>query len=203
MVIGYARVSTKDQNLDLQIEALKKAGCERIFQEKISGATKERPQLDAMISQLREGDTIVVWKLDRLGRSLKNIIDLVLDFNEKKVIVKGLTDGVDTSTTNGRLFLNIMASLAEYERELIKERTNAGLNAAKARGRMGGRPKGLKAETVGKLKLMRSLNSNPDLDIVQIYSSLGLSRATYYRYCKLLEEMTDNELNGLVIKKKR
>ncbi len=203
MVIGYARVSTKDQNLDLQIEALKKAGCERIFQEKISGATKERPQLDAMISQLREGDTIVVWKLDRLGRSLKNIIDLVLDFNEKKVIVKGLTDGVDTSTTNGRLFLNIMASLAEYERELIRERTNAGLNAAKARGRMGGRPKGLKAETVSKLKLMRSLNSNPDLDVVEIYSSLGLSRATYYRYCKLLEKLTDNELNGLVIKNKR
>lgn len=157
MIIGYARVSTKDQNLGLQIEALKKAGCEKIFKEKISGAVKERPELDAMINQLRVGDTIVVWKLDRLGRSLKNIIDPVLDFNKKEVIVKGLTDGVDTSSTNGRLFLNIMASLAEYERELIRERTNAGLSAARARGRLGGRPKGLKADTVIKLIIMRPL----------------------------------------------
>lgn len=202
MIIGYARVSTKDQNLDLQIEALKKAGCDKIFKEKISGALKERPELDAMISQLRAGDTIVVWKLDRLGRSLKNIIDLVLDFNQKQVVVKGLTDGVDTSTSNGRLFLNIMASLAEYEKELIRERTNAGLSAAKARGRLGGRPKGLKSETVSKLKIMRSLISNKDSNYEEIYSSLGISRANFYRYLKLLETHTDQELNQLKIKRK-
>ncbi len=141
MILGYARVSTKDQNLNLQIEALKKAGCEKIYQEKISGATKERPELINLIEHLREGDVVMVWKLDRLGRSIKNIIDLVLELNQKKVIIKGLTDGVDTSTPNGRLFLNVMASLAEYERELIRERTNAGLSSARARGRVGGASK--------------------------------------------------------------
>jgi len=201
MILGYARVSTKDQNLDLQIEALKKAGCDKIFREKISGALKVRPELDAMISQLRAGDTIVVWKLDRLGRSLKNIIDLVLDFNQKQVVVKGLTDGVDTSTSNGRLFLNIMASLAEYEKELIRERTNAGLSAAKARGRLGGRPKGLRAETISKLKMMRSLLEKPDPDYEAIYTSLEISRANFYRYLKLLETHSNNELNQLKIKK--
>lgn len=202
MIIGYARVSTKDQNLDLQIEALKKAGCEKIFKEKVSGATKERPELDAMIKHLRLGDTVVVWKLDRLGRSLKNIIDLVLDFNKKEVIVKGLTDGVDTSTSNGRLFLNIMASLAEYERELIRERTNAGLSAARARGRLGGRPKGLKAETVSKLIIMRGLIKRENPDFKEIYTSLSISRANFYRYLKLLEKHSDDELRQLKIKKK-
>jgi DNA invertase Pin-like site-specific DNA recombinase len=202
MIIGYARVSTKDQNLDLQIEALKKAGCEKIYKEKVSGTTKERPELDALINHLRVGDTIIVWKLDRLGRSLKNIIELVLYFSEKQIIVRGLTDGVDTSTSNGRLFLNIMASLAEYERELIKERTVAGLSAAKARGRLGGRPKGLKAETVKKLKMMRSLLEKPDADYESIYSSLGISRANFYRYLKLLDKHSDNELNQLRVKEK-
>jgi DNA invertase Pin-like site-specific DNA recombinase len=202
MIIGYARVSTKDQNLDLQIEALKKAGCERIFKEKISGAVKERPELDAMINQLRVGDTIVVWKLDRLGRSLKNIIDLVLDFNAKEVIVKGLTDGVDTSTGNGRLFLNTMASLAEYERELIRERTNAGLSAARARGRLGGRPKGLKADTVNKLIIMRPLINEEKHDYKKIYTTFGISRANFYRYLKLLEKHSDVELKKLKIKSK-
>ncbi|MDC8107126.1 recombinase family protein [Chryseobacterium sp. B21-037] len=125
MKIGYARVSTKDQNLDLQIEALEKAGCEKIYQEKISGSTKNRPELDKMIEHFREGDELYVWRLDRLGRSLKHIIDLVLGLSDKGIIIKGLIDGVDTSTINGRLFLNLMASLAEYERELIRERTNA------------------------------------------------------------------------------
>ena len=103
------------------MEALKKAGAEKIFQEKISGATKERPELNNLIEHLREGDVLMVWKLDRLGRSIKNIIDLVLELNQKKVIIKGLTDGVDTSTPNGRLFFNVMASLAEYKRELVRE----------------------------------------------------------------------------------
>jgi DNA invertase Pin-like site-specific DNA recombinase len=126
--------------LDLQIQALEKAECELIFQEKISGATKVRPELDKMITQFRKGDELIVWKLDRLGRSLKHIIDLVLKLSEQGVIIKGITDGVDTSTINGRLILNVMASFAEYERELIRERTNASLQSAKARGRTGGRP---------------------------------------------------------------
>ncbi|WP_330746785.1 recombinase family protein [Chryseobacterium sp. CP-77] len=116
MKIGYAWVSTKDQNLDLQIEALEKVGCEKFIKRKISGATKNRPELDKMIEQFRKGDELYVWRLDRLGRSLKNIIDLVLSLSEKGIIIKGLADGVDTSTINGRLFLNLMASLAEYER---------------------------------------------------------------------------------------
>jgi len=157
MKIGYARVSTKDQNLDLQIEALEKAGCAKIYQEKISGATKNRPELDKMIEQFREGDELYIWRLDRLGRSLKNIIDLVLSLSDKGIIIKGLVDGVDTSTINGRLFLNLMASLAEYERELIRERTNAGLQSARARGRLGGRPKGYTPETISKLLLLRTI----------------------------------------------
>jgi len=151
--IGYARVSTKDQNLDLQIDSLQKAGCEKIFEEKISGSTKNRPELDKMIEQFREGDELYVWRLDRLGRSLKHIIDLVLSLSEKGIIIKGLTHGVDTSTINGWLFLNLMASLAEYERELIHERTKAGLQSARARGR----PKGYSKETISKLLLMRSV----------------------------------------------
>lgn len=200
MNIGYARVSTKDQNLDLQIEALKRAGCEEIFQEKISGATKERPELNNLLEHLREGDVVIVWKLDRLGRSIKNIIDLVLELNQKKVIIKGLTDGVDTSTPNGRLFLNVMASLAEYERELIRERTNAGLSSARARGRTGGRPKGLKAETVAKLKVLRALYKDTSKHPKEIYKPLGLSHASFYRYCKILDKYTDEQLNSLLKK---
>lgn len=201
MKIGYARVSTKDQNLDLQIEALEKAGCEKIYQEKISGTTKNRPELDKMIEQFREGDELYVWRLDRLGRSLKNIIDLVLSLSDKGIIIKGITDGVDTSTMNGRLFLNIMASLSEYERELIRERTNAGLQAARARGRLGGRPKGYTKETVSKLIIMRSLYKDYSKTPEEIYGPLGISRATFYRYSKILENHSNEEIKNMTIKK--
>ncbi len=201
MKIGYARVSTKDQNLDLQIEALEKAGCEKIYQEKISGATKNRPELDDMISNLRKDDEVYVWRLDRLGRSLKHIIDLVLSLNVKGVVIKGISDGVDTSTMSGRLFLNIMASLAEYERELIRERTNAGLQSARARGRTGGRPKGFTKETVSKLLVMRSLYKDYSKRPEEIYKALGLTRATYYRYAKILEKNSDEEIKKMTIKK--
>lgn len=201
MKIGYARVSTKDQNLDLQIEALEKAGCEKIYQEKISGATKNRPELDKMIEQFREGDELYVWRLDRLGRSLKHIIDMVLSLNEKGIIIKGLVDGVDTSTINGRLFLNLMASLAEYERELIRERTNAGLQSARARGRTGGRPKGYAKETISKLIIMRSVYKDPTKAPEEIYKPLGLTRATFYRYAKILDNHTNEEIKKMAIKK--
>lgn len=201
MKIGYARVSTKDQNLDLQIEALEKAGCEKIYQEKISGATKNRPELDKMIEQFREGDELYVWRLDRLGRSLKHIIDMVLSLNEKGIIIKGLVDGVDTSTINGRLFLNLMASLSEYERELIRERTNAGLQSARARGRTGGRPKGYTQETISKLLIMRSVYKDPTKAPGEIYKPLGLTRATFYRYAKILNNHTNEEIKKMAIKK--
>lgn len=201
MKIGYARVSTKDQNLDLQIEALEKAGCEKIYQEKISGATKNRPELDNMISNLRKDDEVYVWRLDRLGRSLKHIIDLVLSLNDKGIVIKGISDGVDTATMSGRLFLNIMASLAEYERELIRERTNAGLQSARARGRTGGRPKGFAKETVSKLLVMRSLYKDYSKRPEEIYKALGLTRATYYRYAKILEKNSDEEIKKMTIKK--
>lgn len=201
MKIGYARVSTKDQNLDLQIEALEKAGCEKIYQEKISGATKNRPELDKMIEQFREGDELYVWRLDRLGRSLKNIIDLVLNLSDKGIIIKGLVDGVDTSTINGRLFLNLMASLAEYERELIRERTNAGLQSARARGRLGGRPKGYTAETISKLLLLRNIYKDVTKRPQDIYNPFGLTRATFYRYAKILDNHTDEEIKNMGIKK--
>jgi DNA invertase Pin-like site-specific DNA recombinase len=202
MKIGYARVSTRDQNLDLQIEALEKAGCEKIYQEKISGTTKKRPELDKMIEQFREGDELCVWRLDRLGRSLKNIIDLVLSLSNRGILIKGITDGVDTSTMNGRLFLNIMASLAEYERELIRERTNAGLQSARARGRTGGRPKGFTKEKVSKLIIMRSLYKDYTKTPEEIYKALGLTRATFYRYAKVLDNHTNDEIKGMEIKKR-
>lgn len=201
MKFGYARVSTKDQNLNLQIEALEKAGCEKIFNEKISGSTKNRPELDKMIAHLRKDDVLFVWRLDRLGRSLKNIIDLVLSLSEKGVVIKGISDGVDTSTSSGRLFLNIMASLAEYERELIKERTNAGLQSARARGRIGGRPKGYTKETIAKLLIMRSVYKDKSKTPEEVYKPLGLTRATFYRYAKILDNHTNEEIKKMSINK--
>lgn len=201
MKFGYARVSTKDQNLNLQIEALEKAGCEKIFNERISGSTKNRPELDKMIAHLRKDDELFVWRLDRLGRSLKNIIDLVLSLSEKGVVIKGISDGVDTSTSSGRLFLNIMASLAEYERELIKERTNAGLQSARARGRTGGRPKGYTKETISKLLIMRSVYKDKSKTPEEVYKPLGLTRATFYRYAKILDNYTNEEIKQMSINK--
>lgn len=201
MKIGYARVSTRDQNLNLQIEALENAGCDKIYKEKISGSTKSRPELDKMLEHLRKDDELYVWRLDRLGRSLKHIIDLVLGLNEKGVIIKGLTDGVDTSTSNGRLLLNIMASFAEYERELTRDRTNAGLQSARARGRTGGRPKGFTKETIRKLFIMRPLYKDLSKTPEEIYEPLGLSRATFYRYAKILDKHTDEEIKNMQVNK--
>ena len=145
MKIGYARVSTKDQNVDLQLDALKQAGCERIYQEVASGSKTARPELDRLLVDIRAGDTIVIWKLDRLGRSLKHLVELVGKLSERKIGLLSLNDPVDTTNAQGRLVFNLFASLAEFERELIQERTQAGLSAARARGRIGGRPKGLTA----------------------------------------------------------
>src|SRR5664280_2379752 len=139
-LIGYARVSTDDQNADLQKDALKKAGCIKVFTDKASGSLASRPQLDRMLDQLRPGDVVVVWRLDRLGRSLKNLIALVEGLAEREVGFRSLSESIDTTTANGKLFFSLMGALAEFERDLIRERTMAGLAAARARGRVGGRP---------------------------------------------------------------
>jgi DNA invertase Pin-like site-specific DNA recombinase len=146
MKIGYARVSTREQNPSLQIDALKQAGCERIFQDVASGAKSSRPELDKLLAEARTGDTIIIWKLDRLGRSLRHLVELVEILSAQKIGLKSLNDPVDTTHAQGRLIFNLFASLAEFERDLIRERTNAGLSAARARGRVGGRPKGLDAQ---------------------------------------------------------
>ena len=143
MQIGYARVSTLDQNLDLQIDALNQAGCKKIFQEKITGIKLKREQLQNAIDYLRAGDVLVIWKLDRLGRSLKDLLLIVNELNQKEIGLKSLHENIDTTTPTGKLIFHIFASLAEFEKDVIKERTNAGLKAARARGRVGGRPKKL------------------------------------------------------------
>jgi DNA invertase Pin-like site-specific DNA recombinase len=178
MLIGYARVSTQDQNLDLQIEALTKAGCEKIFEDKISGSRAERPGLDNLLGILREGDTIIVWKLDRLGRSVKNLVDLVGDLHKKGVQFKSLTDAIDTGTTSGRFFFHIMASLAQMERELTVERTRAGLEVARQLGRKGGRKRQM---TDSKIESAKQLLANgvPPRDVAK---NLGVSVPTLYRW---------------------
>ena len=178
MLIGYARVSTQDQNLDLQLEALTKAGCKKVFDDKISGSRAERPGLTKALELLREGDTLVVWKLDRLGRSVKQLVDLVGDLYKQGAQFRSLTDAIDTGTPSGRFFFHVMASLAEMERELIVERTRAGLEVAKQLGRKGGRkPKmtGSKIESAKKL-----LDSGvPPKDVAK---NLGVSVPTLYRW---------------------
>jgi DNA invertase Pin-like site-specific DNA recombinase len=184
MKIGYARVSTKDQNLDLQLDALSQAGCEKIFKETASGALKERPQLSKMLSHLRTGDTVVVYKLDRLGRSLQHLIELVLELEKQGVYLKSICDAIDTSTPNGRLVFNIFGSLARFERELIKERTMAGLAAARARGRNGGRPKGISDESEKTAIVAEALYKEGKLPVNDIANRLNISKATFYKYLR-------------------
>ena len=178
MMIGYARVSTQDQNLDLQTEALTRAGCEKIYEDKISGVRAERPGLTRALEMLREGDTLVVWKLDRLGRSVKQLVDMVGELHRQGIQFKSLTDAIDTGTPAGRFFFHVMASLAEMERELIIERTRAGLDAAKQLGRKGGRkPKMTSSKIESAKKLLAS--GIPPRDVAK---DLGVSVPTLYRW---------------------
>jgi DNA invertase Pin-like site-specific DNA recombinase len=187
MIYGYARVSTQDQHLHLQTDALKKAGCERLFTEKASAA-KERPVLSQLLETLEEGDTLIVWKMDRLARSLRDLINLVTSFKERGIKFTSLQDSIDTSTAQGRLFFNIMASLAEFERELIRERTHAGLSAARARGRRGGRPKGLSSSAYKTALAAYSLYQDKELPVAAIMSQLGIgSRGTLYKYVRHIQ----------------
>jgi DNA invertase Pin-like site-specific DNA recombinase len=177
--LGYARVSTVDQNPDLQIDALKAAGCSRIFTDKAGGTLDKRPKLDQVLDHLREGDTLVVWRLDRLGRSLRDLIDTVTQLAERGVGFKSLTEGLDTTTAGGRLVFHIFGALAEFERELIRERTNAGLAAARARGRRGGRPVSM---TPDKVKVAQQMYDSRDHTVEAIATTLGVSRKTIYRH---------------------
>src|SRR5215213_8415419 len=159
MQIGYARVSTDDQNLDLQRDALEKAGCERIFTDRVTGTKAERKGLTEALSHLRSGDTLIVWRLDRLGRSLRHLIDTVTDLQERGIGFKSLQESIDTTTSGGKLVFHIFGALAEFEREIIRERTQAGLTAARSRGKTGGRPKAL---TEKQVQMLRNLAANPD-----------------------------------------
>jgi len=181
MLIGYARVSTDDQNLNLQRDALEKAGCDKIFTDQVSGTKAKRPGLEQALSHLRAGDTLVVWRLDRLGRSLRHLIDTITDLQERGIGFKSLTESIDTTTSGGRLVFNIFASLAEFEREIIRERTQAGLQAARARGRSGGRRKALTDKQVQQLK---QLAADPNNSVEEMCKTFGISRMTYYRYVK-------------------
>jgi DNA invertase Pin-like site-specific DNA recombinase len=182
MLIGYARVSTNEQNLDLQRDALLKAGVSPndIYTDKITGVKADRPGLTLAISHLREGDTLIVWRLDRLGRSLKHLIETITTLKERGISFKSLTENIDTSTATGTLVFQIFGALAEFERNLIKERTVAGLNAARARGRTGGRPKGNPDER--KIALARKFYNDHTLSIPEILKTLNISKSTLYRW---------------------
>ena len=184
MRIGYARVSTAEQNLDLQRDALHAAGCERIHAETVSGGRSERPELARALEALRPGDVLVVWKLDRLGRSLKELVALVEAIGGRGAGLVSLSDPIDTTSAQGRLVFSIFASLAEFERSLIVERTRAGLAAARARGRKGGRPPGLSARARTTAAAAEALYREGRLSVVEIARTLGIGKATLYRYLR-------------------
>jgi DNA invertase Pin-like site-specific DNA recombinase len=178
MIFGYARVSTQEQNLDMQIDALKRYGCEEIYQEKMTGTKKDRPQLEELLKVLRKGDKVVVYKLDRISRSTKHLIELMEMFNEKGVHFVSLNDNIDTSTAMGKFFFTVMSGLAQLERDIISERTRAGLDSARARGRKGGRP----PKDAAKIQMALKMYDSKDYTIDQIIEATGVGRATLYRY---------------------
>jgi DNA invertase Pin-like site-specific DNA recombinase len=181
MNIGYARVSTQDQNLDLQNDALKAAGCEKIYTDKMSGAKTDRPGLEKILGFIRKGDTLVVWKLDRLGRSLKHLIQVMQLLDDRGVYFKSVQESLDTSTPGGKLIFHVFGALAEFERDIIRERTLAGLASARARGRVGGRPRKLSKKQV---EMAKNLMADINIPITEICETMGVSKATLYRYTK-------------------
>jgi DNA invertase Pin-like site-specific DNA recombinase len=178
MLIGYARVSTHEQTLNLQQDALTKAGCTKIFTDTASGAKAERKGLEEALNYVRKGDTLVVWRLDRLGRSLPHLIATMTDLEERGIGFKSLTENIDTTTSGGKLIFHIFGALAEFERNLIRERTQAGLTAARERGRIGGRPKAL---TQRQIRIAQSLYDDQKNSIAEICRMLNISKVTLYR----------------------
>jgi DNA invertase Pin-like site-specific DNA recombinase len=181
MLIGYARISTQDQILDLQMDALREAGCEKIFTDVASGAATERSGLTLALAHLRSGDTLVVWRLDRLGRSLKHLIETVTELRRREIGFRSLTEGIETETSGGRLVFHLFACLSEFERSVIQERTRAGLQAARSRGHRGGRPRVLDDKA---LALARRMHADAATSVRDICRALGVSRATIYRNLK-------------------
>lgn len=188
MKIGYARVSTHDQNLDLQVDSLNDAGCKKTYTEKASGGAKsKRPELEKCLDTLREGDTLIVWRLDRLGRSLQHLVEIIGGLKDRGVNFKSLQDGIiDTTSASGEMVFGIFAVLAQFERRLIQERTMAGLTAARARGRVGGRPRITVSSSI--VKMAKALHADKDLSIYECCKELKVSRATFYRYLKIAKE---------------
>lgn len=178
MNLGYARVSTDDQELHLQTDALKRAGCERLFTDKASGAKADRPGLAEALSFARKGDTLTVWRIDRLGRSLSQLIELVARLKDAGIHLRSLQENIDTSTAGGELVFHVFGAMAQFERSLIRERTLAGLEAARARGRKGGRP----AVDAQKVRAIRALAKDQSVNVTEACATLGVSRATFYRY---------------------
>ncbi len=176
--IGYARVSTRDQNLDLQTSALRAAGCERIYEDTMSGAKRDRPELNRALEHLRAGDTLVVWKLDRLGRSVKDLVEMVGELEKRGVHFQSVTDSIETATPAGRFFFHVMASLAQMERELLVERTRAGLDAARAQGRVGGRKRAMTESKLEAAKKLLASGAAPR----EVAANLGISVPTLYRW---------------------
>lgn len=193
MLIGYARVSTLEQNVHPQIDQLKNAGCERIFRDKASGAKTERPGLKEALDFLREGDSLVVWRLDRLGRSLKHLLETVSMLEERGIGFRSLQESIDTTTSGGRLIFHIFGALAEFERNLIRERTMAGLRAARARGRVGGRPRKLDAK---KTELAYQLYDEKKYAVNEICQILGVSKPTLYSYLARRDKSSNALISG-------
>ena len=182
MLIGYARVSTSEQTLNLQKDALEKIGCTKIYSDVVSGAKEERKGLQEALEYVREGDTLVVWRLDRLGRSLKELIETVTDLAARGIELKSLKENIDTTTSGGKLIFHIFGALAEFERDLIRERTKAGLAAARARGRKGGQPKALTPKQAAIAQQLYDAKTTP---ITEICKTFNISRSTLYRYIKV------------------
>src|SRR5512142_3104082 len=186
MLVGYARVSTHDQTLALQQDALTAAGCARIFTDTASGSTTDRPGLEDALGYARPGDTLVVWRLDRLGRSLRHLIDTITALQARGIGFRSLQEQIDTTTSGGKLIFHVFGALAEFERDLIRERTQAGLAAARARGRLGGRPRALDER---KAQIAQALYADKTNSIADICRTLRVSRATLYRYVKATLQM--------------
>lgn len=184
MKFGYARVSKTDQNLDIQIQKLKQAGCDEIFKEKISGAKDDRKELKNLLSKLRKGDVVCVVRLDRLGRRMIKLIELINDFRAKGVEFVSLENNIDTTTPMGMLLFNVCAAFSEMERELIRERVKAGLESAKEKGRTGGRPKALTEE---KARMIKAFKQAGEMSVKQICESTNVSRSVYYRFINVLD----------------
>lgn len=188
MIIGYARISTPEQNIKTQIDLLQEQGCEQIYRDVASGVREDRQGLKEMLSFLREGDIVIVYKLDRIFRSLKNMIELIEIFNQKKVLFKSITEpAFDTTTANGKFLIQIFGAVAEFERNLIKERTKAGIEGARRRKKLLGRPKGSKKETIEKYQYAMHLYENKNIPIDKACKQAGIAKTTFYRI--------ENEIN--------